>query len=76
MEENLKYVVLEMQTDSEGVVATLTDTFDRIDSAYNKYYTILAYAAVSTLPRHAACLISNDGVIYDSRHFDHVISEE
>lgn len=76
MGENLRYVVIEMQTDAEGTVVSLTDSFDNLDAAYNKYYTILAYAAISTLPRHAASLLTNDGLLYESKSFDHIISEE
>lgn len=76
MGENLRYIVIEMQTNGEGVVATLTNAFDNLDAAYNKYYTVLAYAAISTLPRHAASLMTNDGMLYESKYFDHVILKE
>ena len=74
--ENEKYIVVEMQTQADGTVSVLTDAFDNIDSAYNKYYTVLAYAAVSNIPRHASCLIDNTGFIRESKYFDHPLLEE
>lgn len=71
-----KYVVIEMQTNSDGTVVTLTDSFPTIESAYNKYYTVLAYAAVSTLPCHSAALMTNKGMLWESKYFEHPLLEE
>lgn len=74
--DNKKYVVVEMQTQADGTVSVLTNSFDNLDAAYNKYYTVLAYAAISTLPRHSACLIDNTGFLQESKYFDHPLLEE
>lgn len=74
MEE--KYVILEIQTQADGTVTTLVNDFNNIDAAYNKYYTVLAYAAVSNVARHAASLLSNDGTVYESKYFEHPLLEE
>ena len=71
-----KYIVLEIQTNADGTVAMLTDSFPTIEAAYNKYYTVLAYAAISTLPRHSACLIDNTGFLQESKYFEHPLLEE
>lgn len=71
-----KFIVLEIQTSADGKVSTLTNSYDDINSAYNKYYTILASASVSTVARHTAVLMSNTGFAYEYKYFDHVILEE
>lgn len=71
-----KYVVVEMQTNSDGTVATLTNNFDNLDAAYNKYYTVLAYAAVSTIPKHSAMILTTNGQVWESKYFDHPLLEE
>ena len=73
---NEKYVVLEMQTAGDGTVTTLTDSFDTMEAAYNKYYTVLAYAAISVLPVHGAALLTNKGMLWDSKYFEHPLLEE
>ena len=71
-----KYIVLEMQTNVDGTVATLTNSYSTIEEAYNKYYTVLAYAAISTLPCHSAALTTNKGMLYESKCFEHPLLEE
>ena len=73
---NSKYVVVEMQTNLDGTVSVLTDTFTTVEEAYNKYYTILAYAAISTLPAHSAALLTNKGMLIESKVFENALSEE
>lgn len=55
------YIVLEIQTNAEGVISTLVYQFDNLSAANNKYHTILAAAAVSGLPAHTAVIMTNDG---------------
>ena len=71
-----KYVVIEMQTNADGTVATLTNSYPTIEAAYNKYYTVLAYAAVSTLPCHSAALMTSRGMLFESKYFEHPLLEE
>ena len=56
-----KFVVIELQTTMDGQVLHIVDAFDNQDAAESKYHTILAAAAISTLPCHAACILSGEG---------------
>ena len=56
-----KYVVIEIQTDSEGQVSNLVSVYDDENQAKSKYHTVLSYAAVSNLPVHACTILSNEG---------------
>lgn len=74
--ENEKYIVIEIQASADGTVSTLVDSFNDINAAYNKYYTILAYAAVSTIAKHTAMLLTNNGQLWESKYFEHPLLEE
>ena len=74
--DNEKYIVVEIQTSADGTVSTLIDSFNNLDAAYNKYYTILAYAAISTVPKHSAMILTTNGQVWESKYFDHPLLEE
>ena len=58
-----KFLVIELQTDSDGNVAHLVTKHDALNAAESKWHTVLAYAATSGLPMHAASLIRSDGAL-------------
>ena len=55
------YIVIELQTNASGQVANIVSTYDTRAQADNKYHTILAAAAVSSVPVHAATMINEEG---------------
>ena len=57
----MTYLVLEIQTNTDGTVGNLISSYTERNLAEQKYYTVLASAAVSTLPIHAVALLTNDG---------------
>lgn len=57
----MSFVVIELQTYTDGTVGNIVTAFTDRGQAEQKYHTILAAAAVSGLPKHAAVLLSNDG---------------
>lgn len=57
----MKYLVIELQTAADGSVANLVTAHDTRNAAESKYHHVLAAAAVSNLPVHAAVLIASDG---------------
>ena len=67
----MKYLVIDMQTFSNGAMSTPTYAFDAMDSALQKYYTILASAVKSSLPMHACALMTNEGICLRSEHYAH-----
>ncbi len=65
----MRYIVLEIQTGD--TISVLSNAFDELDNAENKYHTILAYAAISEVPIHSALLMTEDGIVnkqYTYRH--------
>ena len=64
------YLVLESQTNSNGVVSTLIDQYETINAAENKYYTILASATISEIPVHSAFIFTDKGELLASKCYD------
>ena len=54
----MKYLVLEIQKNADGSVGNFVWAYDTIQDAESKYHSVLAAAAVSSLPVHSACIIS------------------
>ena len=67
----MKYLVIEIQTNSDGTVGNIVFAYDTENEAWSKYHDILHHAAVSSLPMHAAVLIANDGNLIDQKCFRH-----
>ncbi|MBE6129549.1 MAG: hypothetical protein E7185_09770 [Erysipelotrichaceae bacterium] len=68
----MKYIVIELQTYDSGGVGVINTAYDDINQAESKYHTVLATAAVSPRPCHAAMLVTNDGkTLYHQAYFYH-----
>lgn len=56
-----KFIVVELQTMQDGTVANITTAYETQNAAESAYHSILAAAAISTLPCHAAVIMSGEG---------------
>ena len=65
------YIVFEIQTYDNGTVGTLTTSFEDQLAAEAQFHTVLAAAALSVLPKHAAVLMSNEGFVLRSECYKH-----
>ena len=59
-----KFLVIEIQKNSEGVVSNIVTAYSDKRQAESAYYTILAAAALSNLPVHTAMVIDDMGNTY------------
>lgn len=57
----MKYYIIEIQTMAGGTCAHLVNTADTRNQAESVYHQILASAAISNLPKHAAAILTNEG---------------
>lgn len=69
--DNEKYIVIELQTLSGGSVANIVTAHDTINEAQSKYHGVLAAAAISNIPVHAAVLLDNHGMVLETYAFEH-----
>lgn len=68
------YIVTELQTNGE-TTTVLTDVFTDESLANQKYYTILSFAAVSTVEIHAAAILNEYGGVLKNECFMHKSEE-
>ena len=64
-------IVMEIQKDAE--VSTIVTAHETRNDAENKYHTILAYAAVSSVPMHSAVMFRDDGRFIKTESFEHQV---
>lgn len=67
----MKYLVIEIQTNTDGTVGNLVYSYDDRNQAESKYHAVLAAAAVSTLPMHTCDLIQADGILLARQCYVH-----
>jgi protein-L-isoaspartate O-methyltransferase len=67
----MKYIVIEIQTATDGTVGNIVTAHETRSEAESKYHSVLAAAAVSAMPQHAAALLASDGTLIDSRCYEH-----
>lgn len=66
-----RYIVIELQTNADGSVGNFVWAFDSRNQAEQKYHTVLAAAAVSELPTHAAVLLTSKGYELAQQCYEH-----
>ena len=67
----MDYIVIEIQTFEGGSVTTQAWRYEDSLSAEAKYHSVLAAAAKSALPRHAATMLAGDGSYVQHRCYEH-----
>lgn len=67
----MKYIVVELQTNTNGTVGNLVWAFDDLNAAESKYHAVLSAAAISALPMHACVLVQSDGQLIEKGCFVH-----
>ena len=55
------YIVIELQKNADGHVSNIVTEHTNQAEAESKYHSILASAAVSTIPIHSAIIVSEEG---------------
>ena len=75
----MKYLVIEIQTQADGTVSNIVTAYDDRNTAESAYHAILASAAVSSLPCHAAMIVTNEAHVIAGSRYTHgveLVSEE
>ena len=69
------YLVVELQKTAPNAVANIVTAHADINAAYNKYFTVLAAAAISSVPSHSAVLLTDNGGLIARETFEHDVAE-
>ena len=67
----MKYLVIEIQTNTDGTVGNLVFAYDDRNEAESKYHAVLSAAAISTIPMHTCDLIQADGILLARQCYVH-----
>lgn len=67
----MKYLVIEIQTNSDGTVGNIVTAHGDRNQAESAYHGILAAAAISALPQHAAVMLTSEGTYLASQCYEH-----
>lgn len=74
--DGTKFIVIELQKHEDGTVGNLVWAYDNQNTAENKFYTVLAAAAISNIPKHSAVLLHEDGFVIRNETYIHESNEE
>lgn len=67
------FIVIEIQTNTDGSVGNLVWAYATQEQAFSKYHAVLSAASVSALPVHAAVILDNTGLQIASQYFKHEV---
>lgn len=67
----MKYIVIELQKNVDGQVSNIVTEYNTLTEAESKFYSILAYAAVSEIPVHSAIIVSEEGFPVKHKCYKH-----
>ena len=70
------YTVVEIQTNADGTVGNIVHAYANRAEAEHEYHLALAAAAISSLPIHAAVLLTNEGFMEKHERYIHEQAEE
>lgn len=68
------FIVIEIQT--SNTVATIVNSYSDRNTAEQKYHMILSAAAVSTVPKHGAVMLTDEGVRLKNECYIHEEEEK
>lgn len=66
----MNYIVVEIQLTASGECGVLATSFEGYEQALSSYYTVLAAAAISGVPKHSAFLLTPEKCL-ESKCFTH-----
>ena len=69
----MTYIVIELQTNTDGAVSNLVYSYTDRNQAEQQYHLILSSAAVSQLPTHAAVLLTSDGRMLANQCYSDIV---
>lgn len=72
----MSYIVIEIQKNANGQVGNIVTAYEDKAAAENKYHTILAAAAISSIPIHSAVMVNEQGFPLHFESYKHEVQVE
>ena len=69
--EQKDYIVIELQRNSDGTMAVLSDTYSDVASARSSFYTKCGIAVISQVFIHSMVLMNSTGAVLEQKSFRH-----
>lgn len=66
------YEIIELQKNADGTLGMITEQAATEQQAFSVFHTKLAFAAISNVPVHSVCILSDEGVQVRVERFYHV----
>lgn len=64
------FIVIELQTNSDGTVGSLVTKHEERNVAESKFFQIMSAAALSDIPVHSAIMVDELGMICKQDYYD------
>ena len=71
----MKYLVIEIQN-TGAQISNIVTAHETRNDADSKYYSVLAAAAISEVPVHAAALLTEEGRCLKNDYYNHTKEDE
>lgn len=65
------FIVIEIQSNQDGTVGNIINSYDNEQEAASHYHQILASGAISNVYKHSAFLLNDDGWCMKSECYKH-----
>lgn len=69
------YLVLELQTGTDGSVAHIINKYSTLAEAEQNYFYTMSFVCVSSLPCHGVMLLTNEGEVLKAGFYHHAQEE-
>ena len=70
------FIVMEIQTNSDGLVGTIVNSYADENQAESAYHNVLTAAAVSALPVHSCAMLNEEGFLAKRECYKHGAAQE
>lgn len=67
----MKYIVIEIQVGWDGTVGNIVTAHDTRAEAESKYHAVLSAAAISSVMKHSAVIMDEEGAVLGSMCYRH-----
>jgi len=65
------FIVVELQKNADGTLGNIVTPYETLNEADSKFHQILSYAALSDVPIHSACILSERGKMIKNESYEH-----